>query len=93
MKQTPIWIRAKPWLKVQDGTTIEFDVASRQAEIQGIGSARIERHPQDKELICVWIRMPHSAEFPMEQIWLNHTEQHLGASKADYLCKLRYAED
>jgi hypothetical protein len=80
-------------MKLRDGTTIEFDVASRQTEIQGVGSTRTERHPQDKELICIWITMPPLPEFPMEQIWLNHTEPHPDASKANYLCELQYVED
>ena len=92
MKGAPMWVRAKPSMKLSNGTTIEFNVASRQSEIQGIGTIRVERHPQDTELVCIWITMLGNPEFPVEQIWLNHTEAHPDPSKADYLCELRYDE-
>lgn len=80
-------------MQLRDGTTVELNLASRQTEIQGVGVARIERHLQDKELICIWITMPQHPELPMEQIWLNHTKPHPDASKADYLCELKYDEN
>ena len=92
MKQ-PMWVRAKPSMKLADGTTIEFNISSRETEIQGVGSTRIERHQQEKELFCIWITMPSLPEFPMEQIWVNHIVPHPDPSKANYLCELQYAEN